>query len=76
MSYQHLMLTYDNVCWLAAKLGGYPLEARLLPNLGGGVHVLHGEDGPQPEQEDFGEGRHQLKQQHPKMLVHPVSFSS
>ena len=57
---ENLKLTDDDVGGFAPELGGNALEAGLLPNLGGGVDVLHGEDGPQAEQEDLGERRHQL----------------
>jgi hypothetical protein len=53
-------LTDDYVGGLAPEFGGYPLEASLLPDLGGGVDVLHGEDGAQPEQENLRQRRNQL----------------
>jgi hypothetical protein len=56
--------TDDYVGGLAAEFGGYPLEARLLPDLGGGVHVLHGEDGAQPEQKDLRQRRNQLNSEY------------
>ncbi len=57
-------LTDDYVGGLAAEFGGYPLEARLLPDLGGGVDVLHGEDGTQPEQQDLRQRRNKLNSEY------------
>ena len=51
-------LTDDDICGLPAELAHDPLEAGLLADLGGAVDVLHGEERPQPEQQDLGQGGH------------------
>ncbi len=69
-------LTDDYVGGLAAEFGGYPLEARLLPNLGGGVDVLHGEYGAQPEQENLRQRRNQLNSEYYRFPLSGVVYFS
>ena len=54
-------LTNHNVGGLPPELLHDPLEASVLSNLGGGVDILHGEQGTQAEQQDFGQSRYQLQ---------------
>ena len=56
-----IYLTDNNVGRLSAELGDDALEAGILADLGGTVHILHREDGAEAEQEDLGQRCNQLK---------------
>ena len=70
------LLTNHNVGGFPPKLLRYPLEAGVLSYLGRGVDVLHREQGPQSEQQDFGESCYQLEIERSVVVIVIVTVSA